>query len=293
MDNLNTIQVANILGINVSTLKRWSDAGKIDCEKTAGGHRKFTVQNVRDYFQKYGSISTTLESSFPESSNSANLRMVDNREYKNLAEKIANCSMDNNFDEVISIISTLFMVGIPTVDIFDYVIDTANIIVEKSLEDGEITHLEAFSSRKLITQAVETLFWRSNKAQNNEKTALCVNFENNLPDVGVVMSGIILSENGYNVFNTGSHAKIGNFSKLIKKKNIDTLLFYLCNLTCCKSIAPENLEITENHIKELVSEADRLGLRIIFGGEGLRLMPKVKDIIQHKFLVFNDLIKII
>ena len=52
MNNLNTIQVADILGINVSTLKRWSDAGKIDCEKTAGGHRKFTVQNVRDYFQK-------------------------------------------------------------------------------------------------------------------------------------------------------------------------------------------------------------------------------------------------
>ena len=66
MNNLNTIQVADILGINVSTLKRWSDAGKIDCEKTAGGHRKFTVQHVRDYFQKYGSVSTTLESSFPD-----------------------------------------------------------------------------------------------------------------------------------------------------------------------------------------------------------------------------------
>lgn len=293
MNNLNTVQVADILGINVSTLKRWSDAGKIDCEKTAGGHRKFTVQHVREYFQKYGSVSTTLESSFPDSSNRSTLRMVDNRQYKNLAEEIAKSSMDNDYDEVLSIISTLFMVGIPTVDIFDYVVDTANIIVEKALDDDEITHLEAFASRKLITQAVETLDRRKNRVRNSNKTALCVNFENNLPDVGVVMSSIILSENGYNVYNTGSHAKIGNFSELIKKKKIDTILFYLCNLTCCNSIAPENLEDTETHIKKLIIEAEELGLRIIFGGEGLRLMPKVKDLIKHKFLVFNDLIKII
>ena len=51
MRYLNSKEVSEILGVNVSTLKRWTDNGKIDCHKTAGGHRKFTMQNVRDYYK--------------------------------------------------------------------------------------------------------------------------------------------------------------------------------------------------------------------------------------------------
>ena len=49
MKYLNSKEVANILGINISTLKRWTDNGTIKCKKTPGGHRKFTMQHVREY----------------------------------------------------------------------------------------------------------------------------------------------------------------------------------------------------------------------------------------------------
>ena len=52
MKYLNSKEVSDILGVNISTLKRWTDNGTIDCHKTAGGHRKFTMQNVRDYYKK-------------------------------------------------------------------------------------------------------------------------------------------------------------------------------------------------------------------------------------------------
>ena len=48
---LNSKEVSEILGVNVSTLKRWTENGNINCHKTAGGHRKFTMQNVRDYYK--------------------------------------------------------------------------------------------------------------------------------------------------------------------------------------------------------------------------------------------------
>ena len=47
---LSSNDVAEILGINISTLKRWTENGTIGCSKTAGGHRKFTMQHVRDYY---------------------------------------------------------------------------------------------------------------------------------------------------------------------------------------------------------------------------------------------------
>ena len=52
MKYLNSKEISDILGVNISTLKRWTDNGTIDCHKTAGGHRKFTMQNVRDYYKK-------------------------------------------------------------------------------------------------------------------------------------------------------------------------------------------------------------------------------------------------
>ena len=51
MKYLNSKEVSGILGVNISTLKRWTDSGKLGCEKTAGGHRKFTMQHVRDYYK--------------------------------------------------------------------------------------------------------------------------------------------------------------------------------------------------------------------------------------------------
>ena len=51
MKYLNSKEVSDILGVNISTLKRWTDNGTINCHKTPGGHRKFTMQNVREYYK--------------------------------------------------------------------------------------------------------------------------------------------------------------------------------------------------------------------------------------------------
>ena len=51
MRYLNSNDVAEILGVNISTLKRWTENKTINCTKTAGGHRKITMQLIR-YFYK-------------------------------------------------------------------------------------------------------------------------------------------------------------------------------------------------------------------------------------------------
>ena len=53
MKYLNSKEVSGILGINISTLKRWTDSDKLGCEKTAGGHRKITMQHNREYYKSH------------------------------------------------------------------------------------------------------------------------------------------------------------------------------------------------------------------------------------------------
>src|SRR5438270_632142 len=45
-DVLSTRQVATLLGVGEATVKRWADAGEIECFRTPGGHRKFRLRDV-------------------------------------------------------------------------------------------------------------------------------------------------------------------------------------------------------------------------------------------------------
>src|SRR5947209_13259272 len=51
-DVLSTRQVAQLLGVGEATVKRWADAGEIDCFRTPGGHRKFRLRDVTAFVQQ-------------------------------------------------------------------------------------------------------------------------------------------------------------------------------------------------------------------------------------------------
>jgi excisionase family DNA binding protein len=42
-----TKDLAKLLGIGDATVKRWADLGEIPCSKTVGGHRRFTLETVK------------------------------------------------------------------------------------------------------------------------------------------------------------------------------------------------------------------------------------------------------
>ncbi|MBN1408106.1 MAG: helix-turn-helix domain-containing protein, partial [Calditrichaceae bacterium] len=48
----NSIEAAKILGVNVSTIKRWTDSGRLECIRTAGGHRKFIMSQLSKFLDE-------------------------------------------------------------------------------------------------------------------------------------------------------------------------------------------------------------------------------------------------
>lgn len=49
---LSTSEVAHLLGIDESTVKRWSDSGDLECIRTKGRHRRFAVSAILQFVQK-------------------------------------------------------------------------------------------------------------------------------------------------------------------------------------------------------------------------------------------------
>lgn len=51
---MTTSEVAELLGVHPSTVKRWTDAGELDSEKTEGGHRRIYLQAVLSFARERG-----------------------------------------------------------------------------------------------------------------------------------------------------------------------------------------------------------------------------------------------
>ena len=293
MKYLNSKEVSGILGINISTLKRWTDSGKLGCEKTAGGHRKFTMQHIRDYYKTHSNCSKSDFLSLDSKEHKKIYGLINQQDYKQLAIDLSNASLKADESTIDTIINGLYMNGIPVADLFDYVVDVAGNIVEDQLKNNKIAHTDAYLSRKIITRSVDGLNRDKPNGNFNGKNALCINFEDNLPDIGVVMSEVLMRHNGYNVFNSGSHAKLGELSEIIIKRKIDIVLFYLCNLQCCNAVVEDNVAKTVTQIFDSIKVAKKLDIKILFGGEGLFLLDDIKGKIDNSFLTYNDLKKLI
>jgi excisionase family DNA binding protein len=50
---LTTEDVSKMLHVGKSTIKRWTDEGKLKCFRTPGGHRKFKATNIEEFIQTY------------------------------------------------------------------------------------------------------------------------------------------------------------------------------------------------------------------------------------------------
>ena len=293
MKYLNSKEVSGILGINISTLKRWTDSGKLGCEKTAGGHRKFTMQHVRDYYKNNSNSLKGEALSLETKDHKKVYGLINQQDYKQLAILLADSSLKSDDSTVGTIVNGLYMNGTPVADLFDFVVDVAGNIVEDKLKKNQIVHTDAYLSRKIITRSVDGLNRDKPNGNFNGKNALCINFEDNLPDIGVVMSEVLMRHNGYNVFNSGSHAQLGELSEIIVNRNIDIVLFYLCNLQCCNAVVEENVSKTVKQIYDSIKIADKLDVQVLFGGEGLFLLDDINDKIDNSFLTYNDLRKLI
>ena len=105
MRYLSSKNVAEILGINISTLKRWTDNGSLKCTKTAGGHRKFTMQNIRDFYKNQKTVGRNRELGIENRSHKRVYDLINKQDYSSLAAILADASLESNDLTVSTIIN--------------------------------------------------------------------------------------------------------------------------------------------------------------------------------------------
>ena len=291
MKYLSSKEVASIIGCNESTIRRWTDKGFITCQKTAGGHRYFTLQDIRAYYKKNNNLGKKTKLASSKKSLDKIYQLINDSKHKDLSILLAKSSIISDEISTNNIITHLYLYGNSVELIFDQIIEKSLDLIESWLDKGVITHSEDYVARKLITRYVESLCQNKPNGNYNGKNALCINFEDNLPDIGVVMSEVVLRHQGYNVFNAGSHAELGDLAKMINTHKLDLMIFYLCDRQCCNAISSHNLSKTKKQISQISDISNDNDVKVLFGGSGYRQVEENKNKNILSFLTYNDLLK--
>ncbi|MBI45651.1 MAG: hypothetical protein CMG66_05770 [Candidatus Marinimicrobia bacterium] len=273
MDNkgLNTKQVGNLFGVDESTVRRWSLAGKIKCSSSAGGHRKFSYKDIIDFSKTRG------------------LKLNQSKETLDktiIINEILNHSLNNNSSLIELILIKLYLNGTELTNIMDDVVESTLINLQSKLDKKEISIAEEHIARKIISKSLNGFKLSIiNDNSKNKKNILCLNLENDIPDLPIDMIQILLENINYNVYNCGSHTSIKDVKKLLEKQTYKAIFIYLCDRQCCTSTIEDNIKKTNKDLKAISILAKKYNIKLFLGG------PSFKNINENVLKNFNKFTK--
>jgi methanogenic corrinoid protein MtbC1 len=278
---LNTKQVGDLFGVDESTVRRWSISGKIKCASSAGGHRKFSYYNIIQFSKNHGA-------KFKQKKD------IDVLDSKQIIKKITNLTLNHDSSSIESIFIGLYLQGIQLSDLMDNYVEKVLINIQSKLDTEKISTAEEHIARKIISRSLNNFRQSiSNTKSKNNKNILCLNLENDIPDLPIDMIQILLENINYNVQNCGSHTSTENLKILLSKKEYEAIFIYLCNRQCCTSTVRDNIKKTNHDLNEIGKLAKKYKIKLFLGGPSFKNVDKENLKKYTRFTKYSEALSIV
>jgi excisionase family DNA binding protein len=264
-----TAELANLLKVNESTIKRWSDTGDLACVKTRGGHRRFAVATVMEFIRKNNlSASIIAIDTLPDEDMQAHV-MAGN--IHKLAPEVKKEMMAGNVQGILRILRTGFVARPKLLDLFSELVFPPLVEIGKEWQTRSITvdqeHLASNAVREALVQFQAEL----HRKESNGLTALCSCPEGELHDIPIRCVGYYLATEGWNVLFLGQSSPTDSLENAIKSQKPD--------LVALSIIAPQHERALINAVNNSIYLAShRVKARLALGGPEIksRWSEKVK-----------------
>ena len=259
---LNTKQVGNLFDVNESTVRRWATSGKIECISSAGGHRKFSYQNVMNFANTQGLKINSSEIPY-------------NVNRKTIISDSVNHVFKNDAKSLELIFVQLFLDGTPLSDLMDNYVEKILVEIQNKLDKKEVSIAEEHIARKIVSKALNNFkLTVSDNSSQNKENILCLNLENDIPDLPIDMIQILLENKNYNVYNCGANTSIKDIKKLLSTKKYKAIFIYLCDRQCCTATVRDNLKKTNQDLDDISVLAKKYNIELYLGGPSFKNIDK-------------------
>lgn len=271
----NSEEASEILGVNVSTIKRWTESGKLKCIKTAGGHRKFMMEHLVEFVEKHHKKADRV-SIFPiENRKDVELSlMVVKRDYPGLIQYVLEQSLEGNRQAIQIVLNGLYLAKVPLYEIYDALLSPVLVRIGEMWKDGTIS----ISMEHLASQAIKDAMIRLQGVLNipREKsgTALCMNMSDELHDIPLKMLDHILELRGFRTLFTGQITPSLRLHEIFEKFHPDRVVI--------SSTYIHDIERTRDEFYRICDLAVSFDARVYTAGPGfLQLKPSHPAIERH------------
>jgi len=253
---VSTAQVAEVLGLGVTTVKRWVDEGILPARKTLGGHRKVRMSDVLRLMRESELPLEKLSELFPRS------RKLDFSSSLVIRGQLNSALQEMDMELVRSLILGAQQRGFPIHLLADDVIGPALVEVGHQWELGRIGVMHEHRATQLI---LSTLYELESSLSPKHKRGWPVAVggapEGDPTLVPTLLARMVLIEAGWEAINLGPNTPRGAFETAMDE--LKPSLIWIC------ATHLEQVPAFLSDFQLLYREAEKRGIAVAIGGRGL------------------------
>jgi MerR family transcriptional regulator, light-induced transcriptional regulator len=257
MKTLTTKEVARLCRVSDATVKRWEEAGVITSERTAGGHRRFRVEEIAR-FQKDQSLGLKVRHG-DESVDSAASRRPDNLEHSESA--FFHSLVAGREEEVSNQIISSFLNGQPITEILDTLICPAMNRIGELWSIGKLSIAQEHLATRAAIVAVHKLRSLIPVPELSGKLAICFAIEGDYHELSTQLVQILFESQGWEVINFGSNTPLFAL--------VDEIAHHKPGVICISAAYLSDRERTSRDYSEFRLKIAKHKIPIVFGGRAL------------------------
>ena len=274
----NSQDAAKILGVNVSTVKRWTEDGKLECVKSAGGHRKFLMSHLADFLEK-NKKKTSKANLFPlnKTSDQKISGYILSGDFDYLSNYILKQALACNREQIHQVLNGLYLAQYPLHQIYDKMITPAMHQIGELWVNNKISVAQEHLASQTLRDAIVRLQGIIRMPNSQKGKVFCLNLSDELHDIALKMVAHILEYRGFQVLFSGQLTPlttIENELKLFRPKRV-----YL------SSTFINDLKSAQSEFDQLCSVCKKYETEIYVGGQGINLLkidhPAVKATLSN------------
>lgn len=213
-DTISSKTAAALLNVNESTIKRWADSNILKCVRTAGGHRKFLLEEIRYYAKRNYSENTDLLDKIDSFSLQPDYQL---NNLKPFVKKIEKSLLAGNTKSVYDTLFMLYIKNIHPAVIFDKVVKKVFENISDKYETNTLGIEDEHISSNTMISALSQFEKSIVPQKTNNKKVICCSLENELHGMGLLCLKISLLYSGYECIFPGTNLPLENLLSLIEE----------------------------------------------------------------------------
>jgi excisionase family DNA binding protein len=274
-----TADLAKLLDVNESTIKRWSDAGELACTKTRGGHRRFAVATVMDFIRR-NNLSVSSLATYTIASEDLQAHVMAGNIHK-LVPELKKEMMAGNVPGILRLLRIGFVARPKLLDLFSELLFPPLVEIGEEWHRKSITVDQEHLATNALREALAQFHGELHRKDSNGLKAICSCPEGELHDIAIRCVNYYLETEGWNVLFLGQSTPTGSLVGAIKA--------HKPNLVALSAIVPQHERSFINAVNNIIyPAAHRVGARLALGGPDIKSRWSTRVKAEHLCSTINE-----